>query len=308
MKQYKYILEPYKGKGTRYACPDCLEKDQFTKYIDIETNEYVNDIVGRCNREDKCGYHYSPREYFLNNDFKDGQPDQKRKKSKSKLMSKTDSVPSFIDFDVMKRSLESKEPNWFIDFLKDKFDDDEVIKVIEMYKIGTSNTWKGSTVFWQVDINGKIRTGKIMLYNTSTGKRVKKPYNHINWMHSVLKRKDFNLKQCLFGEHLLNLDDKKPVAIVESEKTAIISSIYFPSFIWLACGNANGLNKVKSEVLKGRNVALFPDLNCFDKWKDKIPKLNPLANVEISTLLEDKATDLEKEEGLDLADYLLSFK
>ena len=99
MKQYKYILEPYKGKGTRYACPDCLEKDQFTKYIDIETNEYVNDIVGRCNREDKCGYHYSPREYFLNNDFKDGQPDQKRKKSKSKLMSKTDSVPSFIDFD-----------------------------------------------------------------------------------------------------------------------------------------------------------------------------------------------------------------
>lgn len=76
----------------------------------------------------------------------------------------------------------------------------------------------------------------------------------------------------------------------------------------MACGNANGLNEVKLAALKGRNVALFPDLNCFDKWKNKVPELNPLANFEMSTLLKDMSSDSEKEKGLDLADYLLDSK
>ena len=25
---------------------------------------YINDDVGKCNRLDKCGYHYPPRQYF----------------------------------------------------------------------------------------------------------------------------------------------------------------------------------------------------------------------------------------------------
>ena len=52
------------------------------------------------------------------------------------------------------------------------------------------------------------------------GKRLKskdgKPL--INWVHSALEIPKFNLKQCLFGLHLLN-DNVKQVAIVESEKT-----------------------------------------------------------------------------------------
>ena len=28
---------------------------------------YVNDRVGKCNRLDKCGYHYTPRQYFEDN-------------------------------------------------------------------------------------------------------------------------------------------------------------------------------------------------------------------------------------------------
>ncbi|MGZ7117701.1 MAG: hypothetical protein ACXVHS_09700 [Methanobacterium sp.] len=30
-----------------------------------------------------------------------------------------------------------------------------------------------------MDISGGIRAGKIMLYNVTSGKRVKQPYNHI---------------------------------------------------------------------------------------------------------------------------------
>jgi hypothetical protein len=32
---------------------------------------------------------------------------------------------------------------------------------------------------------------------------------------------DFELKQCYFGEHLLEKYPEKPVAVVESEKTAV---------------------------------------------------------------------------------------
>ena len=143
-----------------------------------------------------------------------------------------------------------------------------------------------------------------MLYDATNGKRMKEPYNHINWVHKALKLDNFNLEQCYFGEHLLNKNNSKPVAIVESEKTAVISSVFLPEFIWLACGSVNNLNEAKTKALKGRNVVLFPDLKCFDLWNDKIPQLTSLATFRTSTLLKDKATETEMKKGLDLADYL----
>tara|TARA_B110000902_G_scaffold119191_1_gene139738 strand:- start:140 stop:856 length:717 start_codon:yes stop_codon:yes gene_type:complete len=124
-------------------------------------------------------------------------------------------------------------------------------------------------------------------------------------MHTVLKIEGFNLKQCLFGEHLISQDLNKPIAIVESEKTAIISSIYLPDFIWLASGGLTSLNKEKTKVLKGRKVILFPDLNCFDKWQEKIPQLSQDAKYIVSDLLKNNTTDKEKLQGLDIADYLI---
>jgi hypothetical protein len=117
---------------------------------------------------------------------------------------------------------------------------------------------------------------------------------------------EFELKQCLFGEHLL-IDKTKSVAIVESEKTALIASVYLPQFIWLAVGSLASLNAEKCSVLKGRRVILFPDLNGFEKWNSKAKELSYITNFTVSDLLERKATDAEREQGLDLADYLMRF-
>ena len=69
-----------------------------------------------------------------------------------------------------------------------------------------------------------MRAGKIMGYDAVTGHRIKEPFNQVNWVHSVRKVPDFHMQQCLFGEHLLSdtsaAMSAKPVAIVESEKTA----------------------------------------------------------------------------------------
>ena len=71
MNDYRYQLERYRGVSTRYTCPQCRRKHAFTRYIDTENNnQYLSDNVGKCNRLDKCGYHYTPREYFTDNPHK----------------------------------------------------------------------------------------------------------------------------------------------------------------------------------------------------------------------------------------------
>lgn len=306
MYSHKYILEPYRNKLSRFVCPKCQKREKtFALYIDSEINEPLDCTVGRCNREINCGYHYTPKQYFEDNNinFSDnnfiGYP--------KKAVTQNFENASYIDTTVFKESLQEYDKNNLIDFFVGKFGVETTTKVIESYFIGTSKHWNGSTIFWQIDLTGKIRTGKIMLYSTETGKRIKEPFNYIQWVHSILKIDRYELKQCLFGEHLLK-DKSRTVAIVESEKTAIICSLYFPCFIWLAVGSLTNLNKSKCEVLTGRNVVLFPDLNCFDKWTAKARELNHIACFKVSDLLERKATEEQRKQGLDIADYLLNFE
>ncbi len=300
MSEHRYILEPYKGMNTRYRCPSCKQGNKtFVRYINIETGEHIHPSVGRCNRESKCGYHYTPKQYFQDNNISFDTP----KAYKPKIVTPQPKPVSFIPVEIFKASLKGHETNNFVKRLIDLFGVEVTGELVSHYFIGTSKHWKGATVFWQIDTQGRVRTGKIMLYSPSTGKRIKEPFNHLNWAHSMLKQPNFRLKQCLFGEHLL-IDKTKPVALVESEKTAVIASVYLPQFIWLAVGGLANLNAEKCSILKGRTVALFPDLGCFDKWNSKAKELSDLAIFTVSDLLERKATEAEKEQGLDLADYL----
>lgn len=302
MSTHRFTLEPYKSSKSLYNCPSCNKKT-FTKYIDTENSEYLNKNVGKCSRVIKCNYHYPPKDYFRDNSIQNVSFTPKKIVQKTPIL-KT----SYLEKNRLTNSL--KGTNNFTEYLKNNLFGEEITnELIIKYNIGSLHYWNdNATIFWQVDSKNNIRTGKIMVYNTTNGKRIKKPFNKITWMHSILKLKDFNLSQCLFGEHLINEDLNKPIAIVESEKTAIICSVYLPDFIWLACGSVNNLSHNKTAILKGRNVVLFPDLKCYQLWKDKIPNLSKLINIKISNLLESKATELEKEQGYDIADYLINLK
>ena len=287
---------------TRHRCPNCEKNGKFTRYIDQHTGEYLGDKTGKCSRAIKCGYHFPPKQYFSNGGISIPHINKSLFKKKPQINLQT----SYVDRTVLQESVTNKQANYFLQYLSSIWNDEVVLSLANMYNIGYSSHWNGSTIFWQVDSFGKIRSGKVMLYDPMTGKRIKKPYSHINWIHKVLKLDKFNLQQCFFGEHLLNQNREKPVAIVESEKTAIIASIFLPEFVWLACGSVHNLNNTKTKVLKGRAVVLFPDLGCYDLWNDKIPKLSKLATYKTSTLLEEKATITERKQGFDLADYLTS--
>jgi len=305
MNEHKYILEPYKGLNTRFHCPKCKKARTFSRYIDTESGNSVAADVGRCSRENNCGYHYTPKQYFQDNHIALSKPLPMRggKHLDTKPHAKKISV---INPNLFKASLKNYETNNFAKYLIDLFNEEVASQLIGQYFLGSSKHWNGATIFWQIDCFGKVRTGKIMLYDPISGKRVKTPYPHITWVHKALNTPEFELHQCLFGEHLLK-NRTKPVAIVESEKTAVISSIYFPEFLWLAVGSLNNLNAKKCSVLAGRTVILFPDLNGFDKWSSKVKELSSLAMFTVSDLLERKATDVERLQGLDLADYLVRF-
>jgi len=332
----KPFLEPYSGRLSRHACPGCKQKQSFTLYIDGNTNKPIHRSVGRCNREISCGYHYSPREYFRDNPENGLSYKLRNNPLSGKYQSKNnrDSIlnPNFnidtkplsdkteflfenknsaIDYIPKKYLVNSASYNSnFVCFLCNYFPREKIEEAVQEYALGA--TRNKSVIYWQIDIKGKVRTGKIMQYNPETGKRVKNRAGSINWVHSILKRRNptfanFNLCQCYFGEHLLRLYPDKPVAIVEGEKTAVIGSIIYKEFNWLAAGNLNGLSVSKSEVLKDKYVMLYPDAGCIDKWTRKMKDISSKipAKVTVSELIEKHATTKQLEYGYDLADYIL---
>jgi hypothetical protein len=65
-------------------------------------------------------------------------------------------------------------------------------------------------------------------------------------------------------------------------------------------------------VLAGRKVILFPDLsktgNAYQQWSEKAKAFEaamPATRFKVSDLLERNASDAEREQGCDLADYLI---
>lgn len=283
-----------------------LWKKRFVRYVNNENNQSLSDKVGRCDREQSCGYHYSPKHYF--NDIKQ---DYTPLIPNTTLQNTHQQIISFHENKELELSLNNYDKNNLVKFLKSKFDIIKVDKMIKQYNIGTQPNKFYGTIFWQVDSQNKIRGGKIISYD-NLGKRTK----YINWVHAdnikQSKIKGYNLKQCLFGEHLLS-NSTKPIAIVESEKTACIMSMLFSKYEWMATGSLNGLNEKKIKVIKHRTIILYPDLGIdngkgtpFLQWQQKRDALHKLGfDIEISDLLEQKSTCSDREKGLDIADYFI---
>jgi hypothetical protein len=308
-----FQLEKYRGSKTRHACPNCGLKGEFARYVDGD-GKPLAETVGKCNRDSKCGYHRTPREFFADNPEKSEK--QQRPATRRKNAAHASYAPvteliaiGFIEKDFLFHSLARYEKNNFARFLAQIFDEQTVADALRRYLIGT---WEdGRTVFWQIDRKRRIRTGKLIVYDEQSGKRLKNIQP--SFVHAELKRAgklpaDFALRQCFFGEHLLADETDKPVAVVEAAKTAIIASVFFPDFVWLSSeGKLNQLVEKLAAACRGRKVVLFPDADGFTRWtKDALEANRQNLNVTVSGLLEESVSPEEKQNGFDLADYLIN--
>lgn len=131
----------------------------------------------------------------------------------------------------------------------------------------------------------------------------------MNWIHSILKKQqvlpeEWQLSQCLFGEHLLKSNPDKVVVLVESEKSAVIGSAIFPGYVWLAAGGKSQMREEKLRALTGRTVLLFPDADGYAEWKQRAGSMT-FCRAIVSDIIERNVTPKQRADHIDIADWII---
>ena len=300
--RYKYELR----KGSKkQVCPICGVKGKYKPYVYFGTDKVVpHPLTGRCDRQGGgCNHHLHPHKVSdLDEEYKI--PDLtsiKRARPKVTVM------PKNIIEKAENRGVLSE--NNFVLGLYDSFPKKLVDRALGYYPVGTDHKWRRqSTVFFLRDENGRDRGAKVIQYNREALKRVKGMSHNLNWLHTIYNLKDngFELGQVMYGLHRLNqIPCAMPIGIVESEKTAIIASIWNPDICWMAVGSmdefrTDGKNK-KLVILRGKTIYAFPDNEpkARELWKKRAIGLNKVG-FNISLKIHSETL-----EGEDLADTII---
>lgn len=157
-----------------------------------------------------------------------------------------------------------------------------VEQTIRNYMVGHSKD--GHTIFWQMDENGRLRTGKMMRYKPD-GHRDRESHGNFSWIHTRLEQAgmidldSYEVQTCLFGLHQLDYCPHATVNIVESEKTAIICAIAYGNYerqLWMASGGLNFLTaeRLKPIMQRGRHIVLYPDHDGIDRWTEAAQRID----------------------------------
>ena len=180
------------------------------------------------------------------------------------------------------------------------------------------DSYEDGIVYWQIDAEGRIREGKVMYYMADGHRSHERKPITMSWLmkhrmtdadgHPLLG-KDWTTSHCLFGLHLLN-ENPTTVAVVEGEKTAVVCSELLPDVVWMASGGLSALTPDLLMPLQGRKLILFPDTDTdgttFRRWTAIAEEASAAMNqhIMVSNLLEQGATEQQKQKKIDILDYL----
>jgi hypothetical protein len=340
--EYRYILEK---SSKKHICPNCGKKRfvRFidTTTGDYLPEQYGRcDREANCPQQE---YNNPYLDGYAKAVWEQEQGNRSElpnnwKPQRKKAIPQPTPEPVFFHFETFKQTLQPEryEKNTFIQNLfyrvQFPFEVDEVTKVIQLYRLGTAPN--GATCFPFINKQGFVSAIQEKHFDHTNSTDKSKKY-HTSWAHTRLQYNDYKnkplpewleayLKQdkrvtCLFGEHLLSKYRSNPVALVEAPKTAVYGWLYFnksdtflKDAIWLAVGAKGWLNFEKAKVLQGRFVYVFPDLSkdgsTFKEWETKAKEYEnrlPGTRFIFSDLLEQLAPQQDKEQGKDIADYLI---
>lgn len=189
----------------------------------------------------------------------------------------------------------------------------------ERYRLGKSK--KGKPIFWMINERGIVRDGRI----------------GDTWVSMIFKRRYpecgryIVAKHCLFGEHLiserratLGTDPSvqpevadicvsphcSTVAIVESERSAVVLSELFPECIWMAYSYPSNFTVDKLAPLQGCVVSIYPHTDptgctyvSFLELADQARRLYDI-DLSVVSLLEEHASEEQKERCIDILDFI----
>ena len=339
-KEFRYGLIPYrkrKHSSLNRICPNCGKKE-FVPFIDLFTGEAVDDKrCGVCERKINCGYILSPsewaekyappREWLPKDEWialqrqREKEAEQIRRQAAERkansfnpyAMTQPPKVQAYLDRMEALCKLMQVHNNTLVDYLYTIAPKELVDEVLTRYRIGS--TKKRKVIYWQIDRYEWVRTGKIMDYGTDGHRKKDKG---ANWVHcqddTGLATKEQLAPQCLFGEHIIGElianppsdGDYLALAVVESEKSAIILSILCPDIVWLATGGMDNFKTEMLEVIKPYNVIVYPDADALDSWSKKIDQFNHDGyHFYIPLWYREKCTPEAREKKQDLVDMML---
>ena len=217
----RYKLERYRAGGSnRYVCPQCGRKKCFTRYVDVETGEYVGEDCGKCNHTASCGYHYPPREFFRDHpelrrkgDYQTEYVNGKQKLNISRKiqgigslslkMGQTDmGQTEFFDFEWVRKAMLRKSTFrlWLEKLMMEKvvggdepgMSEAHLQSVLDAYYVGGTAkdvviggiNYGPAVVFWLIDEQQRVHDAKLMAYRKD-GHRVQ---GWANSMRSICER------------------------------------------------------------------------------------------------------------------------
>jgi hypothetical protein len=204
---------------------------------------------------------------------------------------KVEAVTIYPDNNLVAKSLENKDSNFHLFCKQLGISEEHLVK----WRVGAT---KGKTEFHFVDSTGTTRNIKTFEY-LKDGHRNKDIYPYSLQHKSDSER----YSMCFYGEHLLSGNENTTVCVVESEKTAVIASFFYPQYEWLATGGLTGAKKedfVRNKLFDGRQILVFVDADA----NRKVPKA--------FTILKDlggkvNTVDLfpDRKDKTDIADYII---
>lgn len=336
--EHRYRLLRWSERDRSLRCPNCGRRG-YKEYLDTWTMEVVDPTghtVGKCDHENSCGYHVTPKQYLCGpgqgkgiSSSNHGVNAYRQDKPRKMITIANKDVSTWVNQTLR---VGNNLTRW-IQSLPMANDQKSCIRqLLGLYLVGTTND--GRVIWFQCDETNTIRTGKVMAYDDNGHRLKDEDGNSIGfgWIHAILRRQfkmflpedEWELKQCLFGQHLLSIFPDAEVHLVESEKTAILMTILdreLPNkHLWVAVGGKQQLNDRCFETLRGRRVIYYPDCDAREAWRqmtkgqknwhestkwmslmsDKDSPKSDIADVMVRRLLErhDQIVEEGKKEGM----------
>jgi hypothetical protein len=271
---YRYRL----GRRATY-CPQCGHRE-FKPYVDTQNNDQPLDpSCGRCNREIKCAYHLTPSEFFRQNPGK--RPGLNNLAAalnaclaRLKPIRTASTLPTSW---VTSSQRANASRDLLFQWLIQQFGLNIATTLCALYSVAYTPMFGGATIYWLVDHQLRVRSGKIMSYDANGHRRRTLNAPAVTFVHTLRPStlrfalslplaaasngvpanaapmaeipEDYNYIQCFFGSKLLNASPDATILLVESEKTALyLAGLLLQSnslktrYLPIATGGCAGLN------------------------------------------------------------------
>jgi hypothetical protein len=200
-------------------------------------------------------------------------------------------------------SLPKFENSTFAGYFGNLFGDGFLWHCQNLFSVKSDND--KSILFFYQNTSGNLVNAKKIKYVNGHRDKSQPPY--------FIKSKKDGFGQCLYNEYFLNFIpfnyditfnwSSNPIILVESEKTVLIASYFFPQYHFIAVGGTSGLTKEKAISLKGRKI-----LVCFDNEPTAQERANNtiklLQQNDCQALQFDLFKNYEVPTGFDLADCI----